>query len=1168
MSEIMLVAVPGGIAADTSPPRVVLRVLVTPNLTGGSLAADGMEQWPPASFVGATLTVDFAATIAGQKFPVEVRPPHVGAQPDLWKAFFGSDTIVTPRLRRAEALREVDVDGTSAKAAAIAASFARAAATELRLDRDDRPALDAVVARELIERWSGPEPAAAPLPPLPPPPPFRPPNFHQTIAMLREHPHVLRALGLIFDITLPAASLPVQSGVLRIRWPDAPNTLPAFRSPWTQFSAKFLPATPRNTTLISSGMVALTGGEPGTTASWTVVTVDVDNGAARLRDAARAAASVSPRAAPATGVRPFLLPALRSNGMAIVRNGRQTDFGSRRRSADNFARTDISEAVLDADDLVLGYRVDIKPQGRDWMSLHERAAKYKVTRNGVETAIGPSEVREEGHIKSHAAVDHGAGKLHADEIVARWSGWSLSVERPGLTAPSDRATRGPNPKMPYQFGFHFTVPAKTLPRLRFSNGYRIRARVADVAGGGLGVGDPAADRCFTEQIRYRRFDPVEPPEIALAAGVEAKSLGPGESVEHVVLRSGGPQDAAAAQAHLRRVLRAPRTSLTLAEQHGALDAMTPAQIADMARRVMTDTMRSEPLFAEEVLFPDFAADGVCVFPGLRPGDPAVPHIERAFLELWPDPKPKEIVLMERAAGDANVIEFQPASLIGDPQLGDRLLVKLAKAEELTLELSSFLKEDMLDHFAISGQSLPAASVESASRGRHPMVTPARAVTFTHAVRRPLGEAAGAFTPQRGGGATSAVLDPNPLMLGIDSLSTGRVDITASWKEPDDGGGHDVVDAPVQTLAVERGDTALRGPIRHEFGDTRHRMVKYAVTAISRYRHFFAADDPGPFAVRKELPAAVSIPSASRPPPPVVLSTMPAFAWEETREGNPAHLVVRRRRPPNHFRLELETPWHRSGEGELLGVIVATDRRPTEGEMPFLTQSGLDPVRATVLPDRWPVSSELTGNSLPPRFVFLAEAQHVVMVVPHQPWFDGTRCFVDVAISPVGARSYCPFVQLAVARYQPASLPNIELSQLVKTEMVQMLPERRLTVRRAEDDLFVKLEGLDMLGPVDDQNRWIARLERFEGPPGTLAESVQLTALNATTDGIPAWVQMTNQIRFGRLGQEVQLQIVKGNVGPFRVRVQEFESLPGHSHMAFEFGDDLTARTVYSDVVVL
>ena len=361
MSELMFIAVPGGTGTTAGARSALLRVLISPNLTGSSLAADGMEQWPPPSLVGATLMVDFSGTPDDERFAVAARPPHIKAQPGLWQAFFGSDTVVTRRLLRSAASREVDVDSTSAKAAAIAATFAKAAAVELRLDHDDRPALDAVVRRELIERWSGPEPASAPMGPLMAPPGFKVPNFHQTIGTLREHPHVLRALGLIIEIALPVAALPLDNGVLRVRWPDAPNNLPLIVSPWTQFSPNFLPGNP---TLLSSGMVALTGGEPGTAGNWSVVTVDVDNGAKRLREAAKAAAAAPADPAPGNLARPFLLPALRSSGIALVRPGRQADFKSRRKKTDAFTQSAITDIVLDADDLVLGYRIDIKPQGR------------------------------------------------------------------------------------------------------------------------------------------------------------------------------------------------------------------------------------------------------------------------------------------------------------------------------------------------------------------------------------------------------------------------------------------------------------------------------------------------------------------------------------------------------------------------------------------------------------------------------------------------------------------------------------------------------------------------------------------------------------------------------------------------------------------------------------
>ena len=247
--------------------------------------------------------------------------------------------------------------------------------------------------------------------------------------------------------------------------------------------------------------------------------------------------------------------------------------------------------------------------------------------------------------------------------------------------------------------------------------------------------------------------------------------------------------------------------------------------------------------------------------------------------------------------------------------------------------------------------------------------------------------------------------------------------------------------------------------------------------------------------------------------------------------------------------------------------MAHDKRPPEALWPFLTQAGLDPIQKTVELDRWPLAAHFTANSAPPREVFLAEAGMNFTVVPHQPWFDHGRCFVDVAMPSLVGMSYWPFVQLAVARYQPDSLPQRELSPLVKAEMIQMLPERRLTVRRAGNDVFVKLEGQDVFGAFDVQNRWIAHLERFHGPQGMPAHAIELTALDETSGDIPFWEQVPNQTRFGRLGQELNLQIPAGNAGRFRLRLRELESIVGPNLTENEIGD-LIVRTVYTDVVRL
>src|SRR5262249_42688536 len=148
-----------------------------------------------------------------------------------------------------------------------------------------------------------------------------------------------------------------------------------------------------STTNISAGMVTLTDDRPTGPRDprWQVVTVDVDSAARRLRNAAKASATGTDSAA-------FPLPALRSAGLMLVRVGRQTDLADRRRIADADAQRSLASAPpLTADDLVLGYRIDIKAQDRAWASLHERNATYTVTGADDPITIGSAMACEEGH---------------------------------------------------------------------------------------------------------------------------------------------------------------------------------------------------------------------------------------------------------------------------------------------------------------------------------------------------------------------------------------------------------------------------------------------------------------------------------------------------------------------------------------------------------------------------------------------------------------------------------------------------------------------------------------------------------------------------------------------------------------------------------------------------
>jgi hypothetical protein len=85
--------------------------------------------------------------------------------------------------------------------------------------------------------------------------------------------------------------------------------------------------------------------------------------------------------------------------------------------------------------------------------------------------------------------------------------------------------------------------------------------------------------------------------------------------------------------------------------------------------------------------------------------------------------------------------------------------------------------------------------------------------------------------------------------------------------------------------------------------------------------------------------------------------------------------------------------------------------------------------------------------------------HEVAVVGHRPEFDEVRklWFCDLQLE--AGSSYFPFVRLALARYQPHSIPGQHLSKVVIPDFTQLVAERAAAVTRiGRSGLAVSLRG--------------------------------------------------------------------------------------------------------------
>lgn len=301
--------------------------------------------------------------------------------------------------------------------------------------------------------------------------------------------------------------------------------------------------------------------------------------------------------------------ALRSGGIGISQHGRAGQV------AQDAAAAVLKNKAVDsgkgdkvtffAEDLLRGYRVDVSPVD-DWTSvgpwhtLCARDGQYRI----IETDEMLEFPADEGHISGASTTSTASDTVNPDdhymhESLFRWTGWSLCASRPGKTiraepvedtqlqgeVPADIADQAEKGN---GLAVQFKATKGSLPRLRFGQFYRFRARVVDIASNSLALDDPKLDPLeqASDAVGYWRFEPIDPPAV-----VQRSRLSEGESLERLVIRSNYSEDtssylntpdfvAAAAKpeskdfeyvALAERHFVAPKSSQQQCETHGQFD---------------------------------------------------------------------------------------------------------------------------------------------------------------------------------------------------------------------------------------------------------------------------------------------------------------------------------------------------------------------------------------------------------------------------------------------------------------------------------------------------------------------------------------------------------------------------------------------------------------------
>ncbi|MFJ3811740.1 hypothetical protein ACIPWE_35945 [Streptomyces sp. NPDC090073] len=1212
----------------------ICAVLLTPRLLGPSgqrltVGDFGLQSWPERLAL-----LGFKALRATQPLPAApLRVPHTtldgqqiqftpADQQKAWQALFPPSTPVKPYRSQSYQDRSCVEFPASEAASEIRTVYTATARARLAFD-ETTPQADAGLRhalRQITQQWQTGlrTPADRPAieqtalerayafyhrdgstftPLTREPAEVEKAEFHDTVARLADHPFLLRALGLLIDVAVPASALagaapaaelsvvpqwPANDSNPPAHWRDAEHKDLAPKTAYTITGKRFLatPGTGPASTPFAQGLLPLAGTSvaPSGNARFELMPFDVDGAALRLVAAAGADSGGDfSEAAP-----PGALPALRTAGIALVeRDRRQQHEKQLQRAARRATPEGLLSAPLTADSLLGGYRVEVWDEtAGQWFSLCRRRVSYTI--GGVPVGRGTSDegshlLLDEGWVRP-GPVATGAGAtdaLYLHQTVVRWNDWSLVAERPDRVV--DTGDAALITSLPAPFKAVVECDPGSLPRLRFGRGYRLRVRIADLAGGGLRTDEAGPGEQRTERVIYHRYEPLPPPEI-----LPTRAFAPGEGQDRLVIRSDrGISVADYAAAHGYRALDirhllAPKCSLELAIRHDGLfdPAMGPDArasevdrlfaIAKLTDRDLLNIPGAQVIGAEGgaeppyVVLPeavpglpwaaDPAADHVVLNTHPRPIDPDTGNpgsvdgenlpVFAEWQDPWPARRPISLRLLPAAAG----------CTIGKSADERTFTVALGPAQQVTIDVPSCPQDHDVRLFGIARwmgidpENKEDPGFQQIIGGKNRLITPPRTITLVHAVQRPLSDPKGRLTAQRQPGSTNALLRTGDLK--IDIPSTGRIDISAEWSDRGDV----PPDQPATRHAAHVGSYTVEHaipseaipPVRQEFGDTRHHRVTYSVTAVSRFQDCFPR--PEECLASGTLPQPTDVPSTVRPPVPKLLYTIPTFRWTESTDGP----SVVRWRQGGGLRVFLDPPWFDTGDEEALAVLTWPTPQVPPPSLRQLSLAGRDPIRQTgappgVLGENHLVAPLRTRVPLP-------ELGRTVGVAAYPIRFDdqSDRRYADIDLSPVVATSYFPFVELALVRHQPYTAAGVaSLSPVVRTEPVQLPPHRRLVVTRAGGHAAVLVEGL---GPGDSA-------------PNAVKTELQIL----DSAGSTGWATLFRAT--SRLGQQHVLDIPTGMPGKTRVVVQEFETQPSTASSSSTTADG-TGRLVYADIVPL
>lgn len=940
-------------------------------------------------------------------------------------------------------------------------------------------------------------------------------------------PKLSRDLGFVVDLVLP---VPIDligrsTGLMRaqidgeLTWLSMTSNVVAFDMVTNDVPPKFLPKSdPSSLSQSHVGLVKLCE-EKEDDDPYRFVTYDLD--AAGFKELQRQT--------DVTEANDYVGPARKSGGIFMLeKDAAQSRLAYFTRLTAVNAQQLLASAdtVQYAQDLEVGWKIDVKRDDTPFLSLHNRRSTLFPVRPNSEPLAGYISTINESFFQRADQSGTSSTSVYQAMVhgnVLAWNGFSLSAPQP--TRARDKAweqQRKGEDSNSRLYSDESHPLEGSLPPLRFGSDYRIRIRRVFANGASINsdeadaiIATPTNESLLSRKITFRRWEPAGSP-IAIASS----QLTRGETAQKLVVRR-----EKLTTASTRRFLFPPGQTEDVCDWMGAFDNYTPDEQYDIIEQRLgkkhaeyqrlrrTGDFRSG--WTRNVPYlPDPAVEGLYFHVHFKTrrqqayqNGSSVDTTDLGLLEdsgwisfskylegrvafkvsfydqdsVWPNACPIEVRLL---ASNARASRFRVIKSAWGVRR--RVEVELAAGEWIQFSATSAIFASEKNKFELYGASESAMQIQS-----HPMVSPPVQLDLLHCTEVPV--SVPSFTSPkfaRNKGSLRAQLVDQ---IVVDGATTSALKLYANWStsranainddattKTDDAVSKNVPVEPESVVldsSIQSGDA---NPLELTMPDLKARKISVRLEGTSRYYKYFPEDPNERQAERAIAISSVSryiwIPSAAPPPPPSIHSVLPAFEWVR-HHGN----EERRRSSLNtSIRIYLNAPWEVSGEEEMLAVVCPhiphheLQREDREFLSSYTSIWGRDPllVSAELPPgpfvNHFPLAEEkvdgirYADESRHISGVYVSGAMHAVLYDDQQQLW-----YSDVRID-VGD-TYRPWVRLALARYQRHAIDGCAISPIVAGTYVQVLNNRVVIVSTPTEDpgsIDIIVSGSSALSGVD------------------------------------------------------------------------------------------------------